>query len=93
MGRPFPPSKLPIHVGESGPLCNTWFHRPTRAHIPNDISVGSVVFAALTIVTDGPTDRATLCVAIGPVSYIRISLCYFYFRWKGICCLQIYNRL
>jgi len=30
---------------------------------------------------------------IGPVSYIRISLCYFYFRWKGICCLQIYNRL
>ena len=34
-----------------------------------------------------PTSR------IGPVSYIRISLCYFYFRWKGICCLQIYNRL
>jgi len=30
---------------------------------------------------------------IGPISYIRISLCYFYFRWKGICCLQIYNRL
>ena len=30
---------------------------------------------------------------IGPVSYIRISLCYFYFRWKEICCLQIYNRL
>jgi len=31
--------------------------------------------------------------SIGPVSDIRISLCYFYFRWKGICCLQIYNRL
>ena len=30
---------------------------------------------------------------IGPVSYIRISLCYFCFRWQGICCLQIYNRL
>jgi len=32
-------------------------------------------------------------VNIGPVSYIRISLCYFCFRWQGICCLQIYNRL
>ena len=31
--------------------------------------------------------------AIGPISYIRISLCYFCFRWQGICCLQIYNRL
>jgi len=30
---------------------------------------------------------------IGPFSYIRISLCYFCFRWQGICCLQIYNRL
>jgi len=31
--------------------------------------------------------------AIGAVSYIRISLCYFCFRWQGICRLQIYNRL
>jgi len=42
----------------------------------------------------GRSSRWTLAhILVGPVSYIRISLCYFYFRWKGICCLQIYNRL
>jgi len=35
----------------------------------------------------------TKWLSVGPVSYIRISLCYFCFQWQGICCLQIYNRL
>ena len=26
-------------------------------------------------------------IEIGPVRYIRIFLCYFCFRWQGICCL------
>jgi len=33
--------------------------RPTRIDIPNGISIGSVVIAELTIVTDRPTDRQT----------------------------------
>jgi len=33
------------------------FTGPARVHTPNGISVGSAVFARLTIVTDRPTDR------------------------------------
>jgi len=37
-----------------------WFLRLTRLHIPNGISIGSVPFAALAVVTDNrPTDRQT----------------------------------
>jgi len=32
----------------------------TRVHNPNDISIGSAVFAGLTIVTDRQTDRRTV---------------------------------
>jgi len=38
---------------------NTWFFDHTRVHIPNDISIFSVIFARLTIVTDRQTDRQT----------------------------------
>jgi len=38
---------------------NTCFLGPTRVHIPNGISIGSAVFARLTIVTDRQTDRQT----------------------------------
>jgi len=43
--------------GVSGPTSNTWFHGPTRVHIPNDISIGSAVYAGFTNVTDRLTDR------------------------------------
>jgi len=36
------------------PASNTWFHGPIRAHNPNGILIGSVVFAGLTSVS--PTD-------------------------------------
>ena len=36
----------------SGPLSNTWFLPLTRVHIPNGISIGSAVFAQLTVATD-----------------------------------------
>jgi len=33
------------------------FLEPTQVHIPNDISIGSAVFAGLISVTDRSTDR------------------------------------
>jgi len=33
---------------------------PTGANTPNSISIGSAVFAGLTIVADGQTDRQTI---------------------------------
>jgi len=44
------------------PMCtpsNTCFLGPTGVHTPNGISIGSDVFAGLTIVTDRLTDRQT----------------------------------
>jgi len=38
---------------------NTWFLGPTRLSPPNGISIGSVVFAGLTNVTNRQTDRPT----------------------------------
>jgi len=58
MGRPFPPSKFPIRVGGSGPP-NIWFLWSIRVHSPNDMSIGSAVFARLTLVTDRPIERPT----------------------------------
>jgi len=42
---------------------STFFLRPIRVHIPNDISIDSDVFAGLTIVPDRQTDRQgyTVC--------------------------------
>jgi len=53
-GPPFP-SKLPIQL-EMWTASETQFLGPTRVHNPNGISIGSAVFAGLTIVTDRPTD-------------------------------------
>ena len=44
---------------QCAPPTNTWFLGPTRVHNPDGISIGSAVFAGLTIVTDRPTDRQT----------------------------------
>jgi len=52
---------------------STWFLGPTWIHNPNSISVGSAIFAGLTIVTDRPdrqTDHTTPSVTIG-----RIYIC------------------
>ena len=57
MGRPFPPSKLPLYMGDLDPPSNTWFRGPTRVLNPNGISIGSAVFAGLTSVTGRQTDR------------------------------------
>jgi len=35
-------------LNTAGPLSNTWFLRPVRAHNPNGISIGSAVFAQMT---------------------------------------------
>ena len=60
----------PSHGG-SGPLSNTWFLGPTQVRNPNGMSIGSAVFAELTIVIDRPTDRQTTpCVTIGRI-YVR----------------------
>jgi len=48
----------PSHGG-SGPPSNTWFIGPTRVLNPNGISIGTVVFAGLTSVTDRQTDGQT----------------------------------
>jgi len=76
-GMPFPPSKLPLCIGGSGPLSNTWFLGPTRVLNPNGILIGAAVFAGVTSVTDrrtnGQTDRATRSVTIGRI-YVRSTL-------------------
>jgi len=37
-----------VAIRHFGFVCNAWFLEPTRAHIPNDISISSAVFAQLT---------------------------------------------
>ena len=54
-----PPSHLKSALlhGGSGPTSNTWFLGPTCptwVHIPNDVLIGSAIFAGLKIVTDMP---------------------------------------
>ena len=68
--RPFPLKIAALCFGIWTPS-KTWFPGPTRLHIPNSISIGSAIFARLTIVSDRPidrlTDHATLSVAIGRI--------------------------
>jgi len=61
MGRRFPRKIDPFHGGIWTPS-NTWFPGPTRVHNPNGISIGSAVFARLTIVTDIQTDSYLLAL-------------------------------
>jgi len=46
---------------------NAWFLRPTQLHNPNGMSIGSAIFAGLTIVTDRQADHTTPSVAIGDI--------------------------
>ena len=61
--RPHGRCTLHCAVQSYSPCCatctpsNTCFFWPIRVHNPNGISIGSAVFAGLTIVTDGLTDR------------------------------------
>jgi len=48
----------PFHEGY-GPPSNTWFLWLTRVHNPNDISIGSAIFAWLTSVTNRLIDQQT----------------------------------
>jgi len=48
MGRPFPLLKLPLPMRDLGPS-KTWFLGPIRVHNPNGISIGSAVFAQMTV--------------------------------------------
>jgi len=56
------------------PITLAWTHKSPLPKIPNGISLGSAVFAWLTIVADRPTerrtDRATQSVVIGRI-YVR----------------------
>ena len=51
MGRPF--LKIALFVEDVDP----WFPGPTRVRNPKGISIGSAIFAGLTIVIDRQTDR------------------------------------
>ena len=52
------------------PRLNTWFFESTQVYIWNGIWIGLAIFAGLMIVTDRPTDRATLSVIIGCIYLI-----------------------
>ena len=63
---PFPHKIAPSHRG-SGPPSNTWFSGPTQVLNPNNVSIGSAIFAGLTSVTDRQTDHATRSVTVGGI--------------------------
>jgi len=56
MGHPFTPQNCPFAWGSRPPSNTTWFLGPTWVHNPNNISIGSAVFAGLTIMTDRQTN-------------------------------------
>jgi len=67
---------------------NAWFLGPTRVHIQNDISIGSVVLQdSLTVVADRQTDRYTDHAT--PSVAIIISYSIFHLgelpKWKILC--------
>ena len=63
----YPPQNCSFPRDSESPP-KTWFLEPTRVHSPNGISIGSAVFAELTIVTDSQTDHAsTRSVTIGSI--------------------------
>jgi len=67
------PKIVPSHEG-SRPLSNTWFLGSTGVSLsPNDISIGSAIFAWLMNVTNRQTDQATPYVAIGHI--LRTEKC------------------
>jgi len=57
--------KIALTIVESWLPSKSWFLGSMRVHIPNDISIGSAVFAGLVVIkTDRQTDCAFLSVAI-----------------------------
>jgi len=56
MGCSFPPLKIAHSHGRTWTPSNRWLLRSTRVHSPNGISIGSAIFARLTVVTDRLTD-------------------------------------
>ena len=71
MAKYYPAPKMPLLTRRSGPPFSTWFLRRPRVHTPpNSISIGSSVYAWLTVVTNRntQTDHATcgciLCYAL-----------------------------
>ena len=66
LGCLFPPQNCSFLWGIWTPS-NTWYPGPTRGFNPNGISIGSAVFAGLTIVTDRQTDHASRSVTIGRI--------------------------
>ena len=62
------PTKIAPCPGGSGPASNTWFFGP-RVPTSNGTSIGSAVFAWLTVVTNRQTHGATKRVTIGRVLY------------------------
>jgi len=73
-----------------GEIWTPCFFGPTRVHIPNGISIGSVVFAWPMVITDRQTDRPHYSVAIGClwlvlqcglIMYMYYSCCYDTVLW------------
>jgi len=54
-GCPFSPSNLSIRTGASAPPCNVLFPGANLLSTPNSISISSVVFAGITIMTHRQT--------------------------------------
>ena len=51
------PPKLPLPLGDPP---NVWLLAPTRVHNPSGISIGSAIFAGLTVVSNRQTHRQTM---------------------------------
>ena len=82
---PFP-QKLPLSLGISAPLSNTWFLRPTLVTVPNGMWIWSAVFAWLTIIpTAWPTERVTYQPRYSMCSSRLLSLDVMQFNNNGIC--------
>jgi len=62
-------------MGESKLPSNACFLGPIRDHNPNNISIGSAIFAGLTTVTDKQADHTTLSITTGHIYVaLRCSL-------------------
>jgi len=73
MGCLFPLKIAPSHGG-FGPPSNTWFLGLTQVHNPNGISISSVVFAGLRILTDRHTNRPRYSVCNNRPHLVRCGL-------------------
>jgi len=77
---PSPLQKLPLPIGESRPPSNTWFFGCIWVHNADGISISSVVFAGLTIMTDRPhysvcNNRLHRIWLVGWLGFNGIYLC------------------